>query len=245
MARIRTIKPEFFDDPDVAELSMEARLLFIGLWTQADREGRLEDDMRRLKVKVFPYDPVDVESLAVELHGGDMIRRYQDSDGKRYIWITKFTTHQRPHPKEPESRIPAYSDDTATKHGEPCLNKPDRVDTGYVTMDTGYVMELGDESSATSAKPDESPALLTFTTIGPVKSWPLTQLQIDEWATAYPGLDCLGECRKAQAWLGANQKKTAKGMPRFLVSWLGRAVDKPSAQPHRMLSRAEQALESL
>ena len=245
MARIRTIKPEFFDDPDVAELSMEARLLFIGLWTQADREGRLEDDMRRLKVKVFPYDQVDMESLAAELHGMDMIRRYSDDTGKGLIWVTKFGRHQRPHPKEPESRFPAYSDDTAKRNGEPCKNKSDRVDTGYVTMDTGYVRELGDESSATSAEPDDSPVLLTFTTIGPVKSWPLTQLQIDEWGTAYSGLDCLAECRKAQAWLGANRLKTAKGMPRFLVSWLGRAVDRPSAQPQRMLSRAEQALESL
>ena len=245
MARIRTIKPEFFDDPDVAELSMEARLLFVGLWTQADREGRLEDDMRRLKVKVFPYDQVDMESLAAELHGMDMIRRYSDDTGKGLIWVTKFGRHQRPHPKEPESRFPAYSDDTAKRNGEPCKNTSDRVDTGYVTMDTGYVRELGDESSATSAEPDDSPVLLTFTTIGPVKSWPLTQLQIDEWGTAYSGLDCLAECRKAQAWLGANRLKTAKGMPRFLVSWLGRAVDRPSAQPQRMLSRAEQALESL
>ena len=241
MARIRTIKPEFFDDPDVAELSMEARLLFIGLWTQADREGRLEDDMRRLKVKVFPYDQVDMESLAAELHGMDMIRRYSDDTGKGLIWVTKFGRHQRPHPKEPESRFPAYSDDTAKRNGEPCKNKSDRVDTGYVTMDTGYVRELGDDSSATSAEPP----ILIFPTIGKVKAWSLTQPQIDSWAEAYPGHDILAECRKALVWVEANKRKTAGGMPKFLVSWLGRAVDRPSAQPQRMLSRAEQALESL
>ena len=234
MARIRTIKPEFFDDPDVAELSMEARLLFIGLWTQADREGRLEDDMRRLKVKVFPYDQVDMESLAAELHGMDMIRRYSDDTGKGLIWVTKFGRHQRPHPKEPESRFPAYSDDTAKRNGEPCKNKSDRVDTGYVR-------ELGDDSSATSAEPP----ILIFPTIGKVKAWSLTQPQIDSWAEAYPGHDILAECRKALVWVEANKRKTAGGMPKFLLSWLARSVDRPSAQPHRMLSRAEQALESL
>ena len=60
------IKPEFFDDPAVADLSPHARLFFIGLWLHADREGCLEDDMRRLKAKIFPYDEVNCEALAVE-----------------------------------------------------------------------------------------------------------------------------------------------------------------------------------
>jgi len=41
--RIRTVKPEFFADDDVADLSLSARLLFVGLLLVADREGRLED----------------------------------------------------------------------------------------------------------------------------------------------------------------------------------------------------------
>src|SRR3990167_6681571 len=107
MARIRMIKPEFFDDPVTADLSAMARLFFIALWTQADREGRLEDEPRRLKARIFPYDDaVDVHVLAVELHDKDMIRRYTGADGKAYIWIRNFSKHQRPHPKEPASLIP-------------------------------------------------------------------------------------------------------------------------------------------
>ena len=41
MARIRTIKPEFFTSDDICALSPRARLLYIGLWCEADREGRL------------------------------------------------------------------------------------------------------------------------------------------------------------------------------------------------------------
>jgi hypothetical protein len=49
------IKPDFFDDPDVADLSFAARLLFIGLWTLADKDGFLEDDLRRIKANIpFP-----------------------------------------------------------------------------------------------------------------------------------------------------------------------------------------------
>ena len=119
MARIRMIKPEFFDDPDIADMSLAARLFFVGLWTQADKEGRLVDDMRRLKARIFPFDDVDVEALAVELHGKDLIRRYHAGEKHGYIWIKNFTKHQRPHPKEPASLIPAYQESAGKTHGEP------------------------------------------------------------------------------------------------------------------------------
>jgi hypothetical protein len=55
--------------------------------------------------------------------------------------------------------------------------------------------------------------------------WELTFAQVDEWAGLYPGLDVVAEAAKALAWVKANNRKTAKGMPRFLVSWLGRATN--------------------
>jgi translation initiation factor IF-1 len=140
MARIRMVKPEFFDDPSIAELTPLARLFFIGLWTQADREGRLVDDMRRLKVRIFPYDNVDVEALAVELHGKDMIRRYACEDGHRYIWIRSFIKHQRPHPKEPASVIPPCIDRAVKGHGEPCKETANPSESGFLSLDSGVLI---------------------------------------------------------------------------------------------------------
>lgn len=77
--------------------------------------------------------------------------------------------------------------------------------------------------SATAEPPAD--AVLTFITTGRPAVWYLTQAQFDDWAAVYPGLDVRGECRKASAWLVANGRKTASGMPRFLVSWLNRAAD--------------------
>src|SRR3990167_6650887 len=107
MARIRMITPGFFDDPDIAELSPLARLFFIGLWTQADREGRLFEDLRRLKTRILPYDDVSITVLVRELHCLDFIRRYKDSAGNNLIWVRNFTKHQRPHLKEAQSLIAA------------------------------------------------------------------------------------------------------------------------------------------
>lgn len=73
-------------------------------------------------------------------------------------------------------------------------------------------------------------AFLVYPTNGPVSEWTLSKAQVAEWAELYPGTDVEGECRKALAWLRANKgrRKTAKGMPRCLVNWLGRANDRGS-----------------
>ncbi len=106
MARIRMIKPEFFDDPDVGDLPIAARLLFLGLLTQADRRGRLKDDAKRLRARLLPYDTTtDAEPLLAALHNAGFIVRYVD-DGRAYVQIRSFEKHQRPHPKEAESEIP-------------------------------------------------------------------------------------------------------------------------------------------
>ncbi len=105
MARTRNIKPGFFTNEDLAEISPEGRLLFIGLWTLADREGRLEDRPKKIKAEIFPYENIDVDSLLDDLDNHLFIKRYCVA-GKRYIQVMTFTRHQKPHPREAKSVIP-------------------------------------------------------------------------------------------------------------------------------------------
>jgi hypothetical protein len=106
MARSRNIKPGFFLNEDLVELPFSTRLLFIGLWTIADREGRLEDRPKKIKMAIFPADNVDVEMGLSELHRAGMILRYV-VDNERYIFIPGFVKHQNPHVHEQASVIPA------------------------------------------------------------------------------------------------------------------------------------------
>jgi hypothetical protein len=81
LMRIRTIKPEFWKSEHLADLPPFARLLFIGLWNCADREGRLEDRPKRLKAELFPYDDVDVDALlSVLAKWGFIVRDAKPSD---------------------------------------------------------------------------------------------------------------------------------------------------------------------
>ena len=228
MPRIRMVKPEFFDDPDMADVSLAARLFFIGLWTQADKEGRLVDDMRRLKARIFPFDDLDVEALAVELHGKDMIRRYSTGGKHGYVWIRNFTKHQRPHPKEPASLIPPCHNGAGERNGEPCKETAKPSESGVLILDpsSGVLsMESQDLTSTTVAAPN---GVLEFPCKGLPSFWQLSQSQLLAWMAAYPSIAVLGECRKAQQWIFADptRRKTAKGMLRFLVGWLNRASDK-------------------
>lgn len=106
MSRTRNIKPAFFTNDVLAECSALARLLFVGLWTIADREGRLEDRPKKIKAEVLPYDDCLAEDLLAELVSQKFIVRYEVNQNK-YIQITNFRKHQKPHPNEQPSTIPA------------------------------------------------------------------------------------------------------------------------------------------
>jgi hypothetical protein len=134
MARIRTIKPDFFTDSEVGELDPYARLLFIALWTQADREGRLKDRPREIKIAAFPYDKVDIDALLGSLTGKNLIVRYKVG-GERYIAIPTFTRHQRPHKHETASQIPAPQEFKRRKKPDIVRGKPGH--NGSETDDNG------------------------------------------------------------------------------------------------------------
>lgn len=73
MARIRSLKPEIWMSPQVMNLQHDARLLFIGLITQADDEGRGTADHRRLKAAIFGGD--DITSADVQRMLGECVRQ--------------------------------------------------------------------------------------------------------------------------------------------------------------------------
>ena len=106
MARSRNIKPGFFKNELLPDIDFQGRLLFIGLWTLADRKGRLEYRPRRIKGELFPYEECDVESYVNALSDMNFLQVYEINNN-HYIQIVSFEKHQNPHVKEAESTIPA------------------------------------------------------------------------------------------------------------------------------------------
>lgn len=115
MARIRTIKPEFWTDEAVVECSPTARLLFIGLWNFADDNGAHQYSPKTIKMEIFPGDDFTIKQIEKwldELKSTELIRTYHVED-KQYLLITGWHNQkiEKPNPKHP---IPQSFDDQST-----------------------------------------------------------------------------------------------------------------------------------
>lgn len=85
-----------------------------------------------------------------------------------------------------------------------------------------------------------------FPCVGQRETWTPPQDLLLAWASAYPALDIAGEIARARAWAVSNpaKRKTARGMPRFLNSWLERAQNSGRGNgfaPPRMDASAEKS----
>jgi len=89
------IDPEFFVDSKLGELSIELRLLFIGTWIYADDEGYYQEDYKKMKVVLFPYDSkFDIEKGMQTLIDKGFIERYNE-DNKFYHKVKNFNNYQK------------------------------------------------------------------------------------------------------------------------------------------------------
>lgn len=160
MARVRNFDPGFFTNEELVELPFEYRLLFAGLWTLADREGRLEDRPKRIRMELFPCDAIDVDAGLQRLHDAGLVARY-NVDGAAYLWIPKFLDHQRPHPRETPSRIPAYQGAPQAGQGRvgPVEHEPEGEPKANLRPAQG-------EPKANQGRAEDAPRLPDFRTLG-------------------------------------------------------------------------------
>lgn len=94
MARIRSIHPSFFTDEACVSCSPLARLLYIGLWTDADDQGLFEWKPLQLKMRLLPGDNADAAGLLGELVEAGLVAQVEGP--KRLGAIRDFRSYQRP-----------------------------------------------------------------------------------------------------------------------------------------------------
>lgn len=144
MARIRTVKPEFWTAEQVMELSPMARLLFIGMWNFCDDKGVHPVAYKTLKAEVFPADDLlssDVERLVGELIAQGLLSEFE-AEGRRWWFVTGW--HHQVINRPSKSRYP-----------EPPRNAPlpsaagqgDDVNDASESDDSRTCLPAGDEPS--------------------------------------------------------------------------------------------------
>jgi hypothetical protein len=136
MARIRTIKPDFWTNEKVLGLTPLARLMFIGMWNFADDYGRMDYAPLSIKARIFPTDAAisvaDVKDMLTELSSQGLIVVYSAKD-REYLEVTGWE-HQRIDKRQP-SKIPGPFDDGSGKFQECSSNNTDHSPTPAAVME--------------------------------------------------------------------------------------------------------------
>jgi hypothetical protein len=177
MARIRTIKPEFWSDKTMSKLSPMTRLFFIALWNFADDAGRARALARELAGFAFPYDD-DVEAKTVnsmldELADAGRILLYEIADMRYYQivnWkhqvINKPTRSRHPaHPDHSDTSLTLYIDECSSTTGtlpEECSRVQGtedgrrKTETGSRKLEDGNRTTEGGMGETAAPVPNES-----------------------------------------------------------------------------------------
>ena len=127
MARIRSIKPEFFTSLTIADLELSTRLTFIGLWTYVDDNGVGLADPRLIRAAVWPLEEApDILQRTREdlqsLHAARLVTLYEAS-GKALLAVSNWSEHQKvSHPRKPRYPRPqdVHEQDDAPSDQDSC-----------------------------------------------------------------------------------------------------------------------------
>lgn len=153
MARIRSIKPEFWTAGQVLECSTNARLLFIGLWNFCDDKGRHPWRPKQIKAQVFPSDPFtenDIHGMLLELSKNNLIT-YYEVESQGYFYVNGWHHQRIDKPQEPKHPAPIQED----SENIPRTIPPDRIGKEGIGSDPigidrkGNGMEIDHVSQAT------------------------------------------------------------------------------------------------
>lgn len=157
--RIRSVKPEFWQSRDTAQVSYFARLLFIGIWNYVDDNGVGDDDIDFIRAQLFPRDSKD-QTLSTLIGGAldelakvGMLQRYTGNDGRPYIFVTGWSHQRIDRPTASRKPLPHSSLSDNSTRGPVGL-----VDDSTLEQGNKGTRERGNEGTrALAVASDESP----------------------------------------------------------------------------------------
>lgn len=228
MARIRTIKPDFWTDGNMVKLSPFARLLYIGMWnfTLCDH-GHVADDAMKLKLQILPMDPINIDELLAEIMDQGRVTRVMDSNGRTYLLVKRFEDHQKIDPRW-KTRCPACAQVDSLIPTETQVSLGELTATPELSPDLPLGREgMGRESKKTSSKPVASMGFETFWARYPRKVGKLAAIKAYDKAVKLTTPDRILQGITVLERETAGKEKTFTPHP---ASWLnaGRWDDEPT-----------------
>lgn len=223
MARMRTIKPEFWTDSKIVTLSAFARLLYIGMWNFALCDhGHLEDDPIRLKLQILPMDSIEIGPLLDELLESSRINRIQTKSGDSYLYIPSMKRNQKGDPRW-KSRCPACNDAEFGSTGLP----ETLVSLGEKSGDSSYSTQATPEYALVEERRVEEglkDLSIDESIDGKKNARPDLNAEFSQWYSKYPRKEAKAAALKAFIKVRKNisLEVLVSGLQRYSVSIAGK-----------------------
>lgn len=213
--RIRTVKPEMWQDEKVGDLSHGARLLLVGLVTMADDEGRLRGRPQAILGHVFPWDD-DVTPAKIKRWIGDIERQgivlTYEFEGKPYIAFRHWRRHQKINKATP-STLPLPPDPDVERDNAVKLRDDSRTTPVAVRDDVGSSPvavtspRVGAHSDPIRSKGDSDLSQLVeeiLAKLAECDRWTVdqigTRVQVENAIASFPDADHMKAARDAVVW---------------------------------------------
>ena len=155
MVRRRMLDPGFWDNPEIGVEHSDLRLLYEGTWTQADDEGKLLYDVKRLHRLVFGYRK-SISIKRTEMLLNRLITPLEklvpySVNGKDYLFVKDFAIYQKlshpslsklPNPPENSGGCQKIPEDASTKEVKLSKVKLSKDKVSMETRGKDFLKEL-------------------------------------------------------------------------------------------------------
>lgn len=239
MARIRTIKPEFWKHEDLSELPEATHMLAAALLNYADDEGYFNANPMLIKAACLPLrEPsVSIQESLTLLSNIGYIRLGVAPDGKRYGHIVAFLAHQRvsrPTPSKIKTLRIVWEEE-----GSAPQQLTESSGSAHTQLTESSPLEgKGKEGKGKEEGGADAPAT-DFAFVGHIVR--LTWRDFERWKESYHAVpDIIAELRAADAYYAENPPKDGKWFYP-VSSWLKRVHDRVMEE-RRKEQEAEDAI---
>lgn len=232
MARIRTIKPEFWTSEQVMECDPLSRLLFIGIWNFCDDAGNHPMSEKTLKALVFPADDIDsttIRRLIDDLSTNGLLSLYTHS-GKPYLHVNGWH-HQKI--EKPTIKHPAFQVEQAKNNDSNEGMRPsapvvdDQSANDQLPVDDHSATEGIGKGKVKEQEQEHGEAAASASTTHLVEfdgvDFKVSAHLITKWEQAFPAVNVELEIERAAVWAISNPNRAKKDWRKFLSNWLSKA----------------------
>lgn len=229
MARIRTVKPDFFRHELLQDLEITypgkcPMLVFAGLWGHCDKAGRFLWRPRTLKLDILPFVQFEMADTLGILEKAGLIERYTVGE-QEYGWIPTFTDHQRIGGKEAQEGEKYPPPPTGKQRGSTreATGKRRGLQEGKGRERKGREV-LGSSAEALSPGEQVNGNAVAYIPLNDGTEFAVTQPMADELAKLYPLVDVPQTLNEIRGWNLTHQarRKTRKGVLGHINTWMAK-----------------------